>query len=147
MAFELEWAEVPEITLEAMEELEAFPWPGNIRELKNVVERAVYSAGDFSIRKRDLIFDPFEKYTSQLSTNPPDAPAEPVLPETTDRPVIAAPTISMNLTDAVRDLELGLLKKALNDNKFNQRKAADALGLTYHQFRGLYRKYQDEIGD
>ncbi|MCH7960060.1 MAG: phage shock protein operon transcriptional activator [Candidatus Hydrogenedentes bacterium] len=150
MAFELEWAEVPEITLEAMEELEAFPWPGNIRELKNVVERAVYSAGDFSIRRRDLIFDPFEKYTPPLSTSPSAAPAEPsepVLPETADPPVIASPTTSMNLTDAVRDLELGLLKKSLNDNKFNQRKAADALGLTYHQFRGLYRKYQNEIGD
>jgi len=40
-----------------------------------------------------------------------------------------------------------LLKKALGEAKFNQRKAAELLELTYHQFRGLYRKYQDDIGD
>lgn len=147
MAFELEWAEVPEITPEAMDELESFPWPGNIRELKNVVERAVYSTSDFSIRERDLIFDPFEKYTLTRATTPPVIPSDATVSTTPDPPAIAPSATSLDFTEAVRELELSLLKKALNDSKFNQRKAADTLGLTYHQFRGLYRKHQDEIGD
>ena len=51
----------------------------------------------------------------------------------------------MAVPEAVHALELGMLRNALNETKFNQRKAADKLGLTYHQFRGLYRKYQDDL--
>jgi psp operon transcriptional activator len=40
-----------------------------------------------------------------------------------------------------------MLKKALTTSRFNQRKAARRLGLTYDRFRGLYRKYKDEIVD
>jgi len=36
----------PEISAEAMALLESYGWPGNIRELKNVIERAVLLAGD-----------------------------------------------------------------------------------------------------
>ncbi|MCP4669250.1 MAG: hypothetical protein GY849_23200, partial [Deltaproteobacteria bacterium] len=36
-------------------------------------------------------------------------------------------------------------KEALEQVKFNQKKAALLLGLTYHQFRGLYRKHKTRI--
>ena len=52
-----------------------------------------------------------------------------------------------SFADALRELELRLLKQSLAKGKFNQRKAAELLDLTYHQFRGLYRKYQDEISE
>jgi len=35
-----------------------------------------------------------------------------------------------------------MLENALQQAKFNQKKAAQILGLTYHQFRGLYRQYR-----
>jgi psp operon transcriptional activator len=44
---------------------------------------------------------------------------------------------------AVRDFEVQVLKRALRETRHHQRKAAQRLGLTYHQFRGLYRKYRD----
>ena len=40
--------------------------------------------------------------------------------------------------------EAKLVKIALESCQFNQRKAAKRLGLTYHQFRSLYRKYSAE---
>ena len=39
-------SQTPEITPEAIATLRGWPWPGNIRELRNVVERAVLLAGD-----------------------------------------------------------------------------------------------------
>jgi psp operon transcriptional activator len=36
-----------------------------------------------------------------------------------------------------------MLESALEKAKFNQKKAAQLLGLTYHQFRGLYRQYRE----
>ena len=48
------------------------------------------------------------------------------------------------LKEAVWGLKVRMLKNALKKAKFNQKKAAQLLGLTYHQFRGLYRQYRDE---
>ena len=47
--------------------------------------------------------------------------------------------------EAVRELDILFLRKALKESKHNQKRAAKILGLTYHQFRGLYRKYSEEI--
>jgi psp operon transcriptional activator len=49
------------------------------------------------------------------------------------------------LGEAVREVQIRFLKRALKEARFNQKKAARILGLTYHQFRGLYRKYSSEV--
>jgi len=41
----------------------------------------------------------------------------------------------------VETFELGLLRQALRNAGWNQRQAASHLGLSYDQFRHLYRKY------
>ncbi len=155
MAFELEWAEMPEITEEAMERLLDFHWPGNVRELKNVIERAVYRSADMVIDRNEIIFDPFEAFSTQLPRK--GVAAEEFVHDDAASPPPAAsaaggdgrpePDLSKPFQESIREVELGLLKKALSEAKFNQRKAAELLELTYHQFRGLYRKYQDDIGD
>lgn len=146
MAQELGWGGVPEYTDEAVDKLEAHAWPGNVRELKNVVERAVYRSDDDIITDDEIVFDPFE---SPYGTPPaaPSARQESVLEEA---PPAAAPSRTdafrdMPFESAVRELELALLRAALDKTQYNQRKAADCLQLTYHQFRGLYRKYQEEL--
>ncbi len=50
------------------------------------------------------------------------------------------PAVSMKR--AVQDLQFRMLESALGRSRYNQRKAAALLGLTYDQFRGLYRRYQ-----
>ena len=40
------------------------------------------------------------------------------------------------------DTEIELLQAALEKSRFNQRLAADLLGLSYHQFRGKLRKFK-----
>lgn len=149
MGYELGWADVPDITDEAMDTLVAFHWPGNIRELKNVIERAVYRSDDNTITLEELIFDPFRtsfQTPSVRAPSPPPAEADGAAPAPELAPAQAEDDLTKTFPEAVRDLELRMLKSAMTRAKFNQRKAADLLGLTYHQFRGLYRKYQDEIG-
>jgi psp operon transcriptional activator len=157
MAHELEWAGMPEITDEAMNLLCDFHWPGNVRELKNVIERAVYRSDDELITKEELIFNPFEAY-NRLQTHP-SSPSESVQPYDVIHPPESVQTspaqprtqpaeavsLEQSFNDAVRELELRLLKKALRETQFNQKKTAERLGLTYHQFRGLYRKYSDDL--
>jgi len=133
MAFELDRPEVPEFSETVQDALEAYPWPGNVRELKNVVERAVYQAdGDWIAR---VIFDPFE---SPHARKTPPAPAPRA---TVEEPPAPAATSAKTFKEVIDATEVRLLRDALEQARFNQRKAAGLLGLTYHQFRGVYRKH------
>jgi psp operon transcriptional activator len=46
------------------------------------------------------------------------------------------------MKEAVWSLKVRMSEDALRTAKHNQRKAASILGLTYDQFRGLYRRYR-----
>jgi len=136
MALELGRPNPPLFSEEAEQDLLSYGWPGNVRELKNVVERAVYRTKEKKVRHID--FNPFESpfpKPSFIETKeriavpaPPEAPPSLPFPEG-------------SLKDAVRSFEKKALNQALRQTRFNQKKAAKLLGLTYHQFRGLYRKH------
>ncbi len=51
----------------------------------------------------------------------------------------------INLPELVAALEQRFLQRALAQSRFRQREAAALLGLSYDQFRGLYRKYQGAL--
>jgi psp operon transcriptional activator len=129
MAAELGRGEVPEFSPEAVAALEAHPWRGNVRELKNVIERAVFRSEHNRIE--ELLFDPFR--------NPHETPdaCTPALPP--------PPDLSLPFPEAVRACELSLLREALRRTRHNQRKAAQLLGLSYDQFRGLYKKHREQL--
>jgi DNA-binding NtrC family response regulator len=48
------WTRRPQLSSEACAELRAYGWPGNIRELRNTIERAVIICRDGTIREADL---------------------------------------------------------------------------------------------
>jgi psp operon transcriptional activator len=140
MAFELGRTEVPNFSDDAIAALQHYPWPGNVRELKNVVERAVYRAESALIT--DIVFDPFQSGLAKaLSTVEPHLRSQ----LSGGEPPMAAALGDKSFTEAVQALELRLLRQALQEARYNQRKAAQLLGLTYHKFRALYRKYQKAV--
>ena len=130
MAFEMGRTEVPRFASEAAASLESYPWPGNVRELKNVVERAVYRSDSAVVR--DIAFNPFEPSRTAATKDAGDAGMPP------------ARGRRKAFKEAVAELEVQLLRDALEKVKFNRQKAAKALGLTYHQLRGMLRKYKDK---
>ncbi len=136
MAYELGREETPEFSPAAVDQLENNRWEGNIRELKNTVERAVYRSDAVVIDAIEL--DPFRSPYG-AGTSPADG--APVM-----EPAIAAVCAeSQPLKTAVRNLERDMLKRALADSKYNRKKAAGLLGLTYDQLRGLLRKYKADL--
>ena len=139
MAFELGRQKVPQFSEAAIRALKTYAWPGNIRELKNVVERAVYQA-DTEVMT-DIVFNPFQSPFNPRSLDA-EVAAEP--PAEPGPPVPSLP-LQQSFSDAVSEFETQLLQQALEATQYNQRKAAQRLGLTYHQFRGLYRKYRDAL--
>jgi psp operon transcriptional activator len=123
----------------AAQQMRDYDWPGNVRELRNVVERAVYRAESPKRPIEQVEFDPFTSpyrlvpVTRTSAAAPAAAPATPAAP--------AVPAFPLDFGKTVAAYETGLLRGALADARFNQRRAAQKLSLTYHQFRGLLRKY------
>ncbi|WP_443477989.1 phage shock protein operon transcriptional activator [Novosphingobium aerophilum] len=159
MASELEWEAWPGFTPGAVAVLEAHAWPGNVRELRNVVERAVYRWGNEHEPIARIVFDPFENpwRLPSAEARPSAAPVadgdvgKPVLPPT---PSFSSPPSSSlspspssvpsgaGLRASVEAYERGLLVEALERHRWNQRRAASAIGLTYDQLRHCMKKHR-----
>ena len=89
-------------TDEALEYLERYGWPGNIRELENVIEQAVLLGEDKHIEAGDLT-----------------SPIRSQLQEKTDKPV--------GLKEAVAETEKSFIRKVLEANHWNRQETAKAL--------------------
>ncbi|MGD8384579.1 MAG: phage shock protein operon transcriptional activator [Lysobacterales bacterium] len=114
----------------AAKELTEYSWPGNVRELKNVVERAVYNSFGNGGPVKEISFDPFESPWRPRSADA-DAPAS-----------TAAASEPYDFKQVIQDEEIRRLKEALEFCRYNQKKTAEFLGMTYHQLRGYLRKYE-----
>ncbi|MGD1834081.1 MAG: sigma 54-interacting transcriptional regulator [Sphaerochaetaceae bacterium] len=125
MALECSYEELPSFSEKVERELLSYHWPGNVRELKNVVERAVYRAGTSVID--EIVINPFINPYAK-----PDA-------KRTEEVELS------NYENAKKELDILYIRQALKSAKGNQKGAAELLSLTYDQFRGLYRKYKDEL--
>lgn len=129
MCRELGFPLFPGFTEHARNTLQNYRWPGNIRELKNVVERSVYRHASIDEPLDNIILDPFQRVP----------PASAV--DAKEKNPQSALSLPLDLREFQQQQEKGLLQQALQQAKFNQKKAAELLGLTYHQLRALLKKY------
>ena len=130
-------------TADALATLRHYPWPGNIRELKNVVERAVYRA-DPEAEIDHIVFDPFASPWRPAGAPPPEPTAQEPVPAAPPTPSAPAPEPgkAYDFVDFLRRVEHDLLRRALEANAHHQKKTADFLGMTYHQLRNYLRKHR-----
>ncbi len=133
MVSELKRTLFPGFSPRASSALLQHDWPGNVRELKNTVERSVYRSTDPDKVIASIAFDPFDS-PFKLASN-----EQTSVPQTRKRRM---PLLPMDLTQRLIDTEIDCLQAALEKARFNQRLAADFLGLSYHQLRGKLRKHR-----
>jgi len=128
----------------AIAAMEAHAWPGNVRELRNFAQRITYRA--ISEHQTDPVqfdpaaLDPFAspwRPAGDLSETPSIAadapPSAPIAPP--------PPVLDISFEDQTRLFETSLIDTALSMFEGHQGKAAKALDLSYHQFRGLLKKH------
>ncbi len=146
MASDLGREYFPGFSDSARKVLRTYHWPGNVRELKNVVERSVYRSQDVDELVEVISIDPFESafrpmQPSEVVTIPTTEDSEEAGVTKVVAPVPSLHEFPIDFKQSVQDYEVGLIKGALAASQFNQKKCAEALGVTYHQLRGYLKKY------
>lgn len=121
----------------ALQSLQSWHWPGNIRELKNTVERSIYHWHEPGSEVGEVILDPF---LSPFESQPTGTPA--YTPSIDHEAPVPDGESTADFHTRVSQFEQQILRKALADNAHNQRRTATTLGLSYDQIRGLVRKYK-----
>ena len=113
--------ELYDIHPEAMAALESFAWPGNLRQLENVVQHAVLMSGGPELQLRHL----------------PTAVQEAGLPAAFDDEPILGDSLHQQRDQAER----GVIQRALVSSGFNRTRAADALGISRVTLYKKMKKY------
>ena len=114
------------LTPQALAELQRHDFPGNIRELENILERALALSGSAEITPKDL----------QLGAAAERAP---------ETPASTAEAAAGALPDYLDDIERKAILEALGKTGFNRTAAAKLLGITFRQLR--YRMQRLGITD
>jgi two-component system response regulator PilR (NtrC family) len=132
--------DAPILTPEALDVLQNFAFPGNVRELENVLERALALCDGGQIGVTDLQLRAVPRSESALPMSPELVARMRALPPasaadggTQD----AAPTA---LGDQLEDVERAAILKALAAARYNKTAAAKALGMTFRALRYRIKK-------
>jgi len=109
-------------TPEALDTLTGYEWPGNVRQLQNVVERCVVLASGELIAASDLPADVRDEETQYKS-------AVDLLP------------VQISLSETLEKIEGALVRRALARADFVQVKAAEMLGISKSLLQYKLKKY------
>ena len=104
---------------EALHVLCKHPFPGNVRELENILERAVALSSDVVIAAGDLLLPDMEDCDNRAGAQ--------------QSPVVG-------LFAQVEDHEAALIRQALQAARYNKTKAAQALGISFRSLRYRIKK-------
>ena len=114
---------VAEIAKATMESLESYAWPGNVRQLENVIERAVALEPTDVIRPESL---------------PPEVRT---LSGQGGEPGVTLPTAGIDLEPHLEELRQRYMLEAMDRSGGVQTRAAELLGMTFRSFRYFAKKY------
>ena len=120
-------------TPEASDSLRSYPFPGNVRELRNVVEHAVISCSADRIAVEDLHLP--------VPNDASPAPPESSTHSASDTPQPQARTLSGEPDLTIAGFEEDLIREALLRSGGNRTQAARVLGISRKQLLTRIRKY------
>ncbi|MDP4299118.1 sigma-54-dependent transcriptional regulator [Leptothrix discophora] len=129
---------------EAEDLLLAYAWPGNLRQLENVLHRAAILADGDCITVADLAPEvvrgamPAGVHAAPIGSAPPPRGPEAALPSL--EPPLEPPH-EATLRERVRRFEIGLIRRAIDEAGGDRRIAAQRLGIG---LSSLYRKLEED---
>ena len=128
----------PKIASDAVQMLSEYPFPGNVRELENILERALALSDGTTISIEDLRLP-----VPRVAGIPPGATAPSATAGGIARPAYVTgqqPAVPGDLPDYIERLERDAIVKALEECRYNKTKAAAKLGITFRAMRYKLKK-------
>ncbi|HET7563117.1 MAG TPA: sigma-54 dependent transcriptional regulator [Rhodanobacteraceae bacterium] len=120
----------PTLQPAALDALTEYDFPGNVRELENVLERAIALCEDGVIEPADLMLEPVGNHDDE----------EPEDEDFDDAALASQATGSVPLDDYISNIERDAIMKALKETRFNKTAAAKKLGITFRALRYKLKK-------
>ena len=120
----------PVLHPDAVEALARYNFPGNVRELENILERAFALADDDGIRAADL----------RLPEMRPSAPAQAAAAALDPTRIDPRESSTSALPNFIEEIERKAIEQALTDNRYNKTRAAAQLGITFRALRYKLKK-------
>lgn len=116
-------SEKPQLDADAIEHLCSYDFPGNVRELENILERAIALSEKNTLDRDDIILP--ERTKNQNSREESESPSE-----------------ELSIDDHVNQVEIDRIQQALKDTNGNVTAAAKLLGTTFRSLRYRVKKLQ-----
>ena len=120
----------PVLHPDAVEALARYNFPGNVRELENILERAFALADDDGIRAADL----------RLPEMRPSVPAQAAAAARDPTRIDPRESATSALPNFIEEIERKAIEQALTDNRYNKTRAAAQLGITFRALRYKLKK-------
>ena len=125
---------------DALAALHAHPFPGNVRELENVLERAMALAEGDAIGASDLHLPSAPAPTAMPTPAAPATAPTPTATSTDPRQLSPYDTASSRLPEFIEQMERDAIQQALQENRYNKTRTAAALGITFRALRYKLKK-------
>ncbi|HEX5343895.1 MAG TPA: sigma-54 dependent transcriptional regulator [Duganella sp.] len=121
-----------------LEALKSYSFPGNVRELENILERALAFANDGVIEVGDLALKGGKPTEAVGAVVPMPAPAAAAAPAAPPLPQLDA--LPASLPEYLNQIERDIILRALAQTQFNRTQAAQLLGISFRQLRYQMQK-------